>query len=369
MFISIFSVLALFIVLLGSNNINAFAYVQNNNNTNVQQLQQEKEDDQDAAQVVNKTGSGFMYVTNFGDNTVSVINTTSNKVIKKGIPVGTLSIPLAFDSKHEAIYVGNSDVTFPTVDNKITVIDVATNKVVDTIKIPKNTGIKSAAEGIAFDSKHNRMYVALFNTSFPHTTIVIDTDADTVIKIIKGFSQPFSIAFDSKHNRMYVANTGPFVNVIGTTLNKVIKTISLSNTIGPTDIAFDSQHNRMYISDSHGSVVVLSTVTNKVIKTIPNVGLRPQSLAFDSKHKTMYVTNIGGSNVSVINTTSNKVIKTINVGKDPTDIAFDSQHNRMYVTDFDKDVVTVISTVTNKVIKTIHSVGKEPYRIAFAFLP
>jgi len=65
-----------------------------------------------------------IYVTNTNDNTVSVINGTTGKVIGKPIPVGKDPTGIGVNRFTNTIYVAN------TGDNSVSVIDGAGNKVV-----------------------------------------------------------------------------------------------------------------------------------------------------------------------------------------------------------------------------------------------
>ena len=66
--------------------------------------------------------SQFVYVTNYDDNTTSVIDTSTNKVITT-IPVGAGPEGMAISPDGTKIYVDNYD------GNTTSVIDTATNKV------------------------------------------------------------------------------------------------------------------------------------------------------------------------------------------------------------------------------------------------
>ena len=54
------------------------------------------------------SANGNLYVTNFSDNTVSVISGQTNTVIGNPIPVGSrVHIGIAFDSDNGNLYVAN----------------------------------------------------------------------------------------------------------------------------------------------------------------------------------------------------------------------------------------------------------------------
>lgn len=78
-----------------------------------------------------------MYIVNKGNNTVSVINTTTNTVIAT-IPVGASPDQVTILPDGTFAYVTNQ------VDNTVSVIDIATNMVIATIPgFNGPTGIKT----------------------------------------------------------------------------------------------------------------------------------------------------------------------------------------------------------------------------------
>ena len=103
-----------------------------------------------------------MYVTNFGSNTVSVIDTTTNTVIDTDgnagngitpIPVGANPVYVEYDPINKDMYVTNQG------GNTVSVIDTTTNK--EVIGSPITVGIPgSSPVGIAYDTLNHRMYVA-----------------------------------------------------------------------------------------------------------------------------------------------------------------------------------------------------------------
>ena len=277
-----------------------------------------------------------MYVANYLDDTVSVIDTEENTVIAT-IDVG--DHPSTLDSVNNRMYVTNA------FDNTISVIDTDDNTVIATIAAGTNP------VGIAFDSANNRMYVANYNQSI---VSVIDTDDNTVIATISVGSFPFNIAFDSANDRMYVTEwKGHEVSVINTATNTVDATIAAGDY--PVGIAFDSANNRMYVGiNSDDTVKVINTATNEVDATI-SVGDYPYGIAFDSVNNRMYVTNRSDGTFSVINTATNEVDATISIGRWPHGIAFDSANNRMYITNQGDNTVSVIDIAPNAVDATSSS--------------
>ena len=331
------------------------------------------------------SGNERMYVTNIRDGTVSVIDTTTNTVIKS-INVGDRPIDIAYDSGNKRMYVSNNN------NNTVSVIDTTTNKVIDTNpNTPQIDPIKVGAgpEGIAYDPENELIYVTNRNDgtiSVISTTTnrVIDTNPNTPqIDPIKVGETIEGIAYDPGNKRMYVTKiVDDTVSVIDTTTNKVIDTkpntpeidpIKVGDT--PDSIVYDPVNKRMYVTNVvDGTVSVIDTTTNKVIDTKPNtpeidpimVGAGPRGIAYDLVNKIMYVANSRDGTVSLIDTTTNTLVGSqIKVGDRPHYIAYDPVNKRMYVTNIRGDTVYVIYTATNTVVGNPITVGDQPEGIAY----
>jgi len=118
-------------------------------------------------------------VTNFGLNTVAVIDTATNLVILS-IPVGgSTPLHIAITPDGTRVYVTNSS------SGNVSVIDTATNTVIGLIF----TG--SSPIGIAITPDGTKAYVAKSTTN---SVAVIDIATNTVLTSIPGFNQPTGVA-------------------------------------------------------------------------------------------------------------------------------------------------------------------------------
>ena len=220
------------------------------------------------------------------------------------ITVGAGPNSIAFDSENNRMYVTNSGGSWnennPLAGDSISVIDISSYEVIETVTAAGAGGHGNTPHGIAFDSANNRMYYAIGNWQYVEEYVSVMNTADNSVsaKVTVG-ERPEDIAFDSANNRMYVTNTNDdTVSVINTANNSVIATISAGEN--PNGIAFDSANNRMYVANqTDDTVSVIDTATNSVIDTIP-VGDNPNSIAFDPVNNRMYVTNYQDDTVSVI---------------------------------------------------------------------
>ena len=347
------------------------------------------------------SSNGYVYVTNEGSNTVSVINGTTNTVIEtlsvgffpqgisfnpsngfvyvtvgcnvlvingatntivKSIAIGC-SYPyphpygVTFDSSNGYLYVAD------TTSNNVSVINCATNFVI------KNITVGSHPICVAFDSSNGYVYVA---NCCSDTVSVINGATNAVIKNVTVCSNPHSfpygVTFDSSNGYVYVMNSGSdTVSVINGANNSVIKNITVGSS--PIGAAFDSSNGYVYAANKYSnSVSVINGATNTVIKTV-SLCFSPRGIGFDPSNGFVYVTV--GSNVLVINSAINSVVNAVSIGIQgtrsflrPYGVTFDSSNGYVYVTNEGSNTVSVINGATNSVIKNI-TVGSRPNEAAF----
>jgi YVTN family beta-propeller protein len=290
------------------------------------------------------SANGNLYVTNFFDNTVSMISGAINTVIGSPIAVGSHPVGIAFDSANGNLYVANDG------SNIVSVIDSTTNTVIDSITVDFDP------LGIAFDSANGNLYVVNDGAG---TVSVINGTTNTVIgSIVLPGPNPNGIVFDSANGNLYVTNDVDVTVINGATNTVIGSPIPVGPF--PQGIAFDSANGNLYVTNQgSNNVYVINGATNTVIGSPIPVGTGPQGIAFDSANGNLYVTNAGSNTVSVINGTTNTVIGSqITVGNNPVAIAFDSANGNLYVTNAGSNTVSVISIQCNTI--TVPTISLSP---------
>jgi YVTN family beta-propeller protein len=192
----------------------------------------------------------FGYVANAFDNTVSVIDTASNRVVAT-IPVGTFPDGVATTPDGSRAYVTNE------FDATVSVIDTASNKVVATIPVGGNPS------GVATTPDGTHAYVTSSNFG---TVSVIDRASNTVVDTIPVGVFPTGVATtpvgihpperdDRRHQPLaYVTNqVDNTVSVIDTAGNTVVATIPVGDN--PNGVAITPDGTRAYVTNL-GTVVV-----------------------------------------------------------------------------------------------------------------
>ncbi|MEU9480463.1 beta-propeller fold lactonase family protein [Streptomyces sp. NPDC048191] len=288
-----------------------------------------------------QAGRSLAYVTNFGADTVSVVDTATNTVIGQPITVGDAPVGVAVSPNGTRVYVANSG------SNTVSVISTATNTVIGQ---PITVGTSPA--GLAVSPDNSRVYVA---NSGSNNVSVIDTATNTVIgQPITVGAFPQNVAFGPDGTRLYVTNTGSNnVSVIDTTTNPPHVLSSISVGVGPWDVAAVASPGGttvLYVSNSGSNNVSVIDTTLGPVATIP-VGRQPRGLAvatiaFGIR---VYVTDFADATVSVIQTNAGHPptrIATLPVGRQPQGAAVTPDNTRVYVTNTISSTVSVIDNTT-----------------------
>ena len=273
-----------------------------------------------------------VYVVNYLDGTVSVIDTDTNTVINTfTLSTNTRGLTLSPDST--IAYVSNTG-SGPVGPDFVAVMNTTTGTFT-TIAV----GI--GPNDLAVNSTGTVVYVA---NGLGDTVSVIDTGSNTVIKTIPVGDNPEGVSFSPDGSVAYVANfDDDSVSVIDTGSHTVIKTISVGD--GADVVAFSPDGTRAYVTNfNDGSVSVIDTSSHTVITIVP-VGDIVIGVAVSPDGSAVYVNNLVAGNVSVIDTASNTVIDTIPVGTGPALVAFSPDGTHAYVTNSVDDTVSVISVV------------------------
>jgi YVTN family beta-propeller protein len=140
---------------------------------------------------LNTTENGFIYVANFGTNSVSAINTISNAVANTAV-VGTNPVALAEMPNGLKLYVANQGSNSVS---SLNTVDLSSNVVTGF------TGITPVWMVARSDSQ--KIYVL---TQGDGTLVTIDTATDTVTSSLSVSAGANFILYDPNLNRLYVTN-------------------------------------------------------------------------------------------------------------------------------------------------------------------
>lgn len=143
----------------------------------------------------------YGYVTNYGSNSVTIIDErgvagsrSSSIMIGGSIAVGDGPSGVAVNLITDKVYVTN------VISNTITEIDSIENKVTGTLSLSKGKGIYD----IAVDATRSKLYV----TSKDTNELLILDPSGNILQSVKVGNKPSSVAVNPNTNKIYVANEG-----------------------------------------------------------------------------------------------------------------------------------------------------------------
>lgn len=294
------------------------------------------------------SGAPFAYITNSGDNTVSVIDTSTDTVTTT-ISVGGQPCGVAISPDGTRVYVTNG------ADDTVSVIDAIGNVVIATVPIASGGGA-APDEGIAITPDGLRLYVPGLGVDL---VSVVDTTTLGVLTTIPSIGSPRGAVVDSTGLRAYVTNrTQGSISVIDTSSNTVSSTIALNNT-GLSGITVSPDGSRVYAASIDANrVYVIDTSTNALTTTI-TVSQQPSGIAVSPDGSQLYVASNGINVLEVIATATDSVIASIPVGLDPVGVSVTPDGARVYVANTGSNTVSVVDSFTLSLVDTVH-VGMQP---------
>ena len=142
--------------------------------------------------------SGTLYLAHTGTADIVALNEKTLEV--KTIPVGAIPCAVAINPATRMIYAVNYG------DETVSAIDTTQGNVVATLHVGKHP------QAVAVDSTHNRVYVANVHSN---SITVIDGAKNAVIGTYDGGRNPYALAVDPATGHVYAANYGePSVTAI-----------------------------------------------------------------------------------------------------------------------------------------------------------
>jgi YVTN family beta-propeller protein len=259
------------------------------------------------------------------------------------IDVGNSPRSIAVNPSTNRIYVAN------IFDNTVSVIDGTTNTVIATVDVG------NSPTDVAVNPSTNRIYVTSAGA-----VSVIDGTTNEVIDTVDVGGSPIDVAVNPDTNRIYVGTITEVqetfrsaVSVIDGTTNQVIDTFDLGSGVAGVSgvaVAVNPSTNRIYvitnIIDSRGAgvITVIDGTTNTVIATVNDPETDPTDVAVNPSTNRIYVTNVldfgASAGVYVIDGTTNEVIATIG-GFSAVGVAVNPNTNRIYVTHGENEVSVI----------------------------
>jgi len=281
---------------------------------------------------------GFAYLTR-SDGTVAVFSTTSNEVVSS-VTAGDMPAGVILSADGSKAYIAN------TGSSTVSVINTTTNKVTRTIQVSGGSPIGMAA------SKNGKWLYVADQTGGQVSVINLATGTET--QAIPAGSNAYGVALSPDDSKLYATNfTGGLgsVLVINTATNAV--TASVNTELSPAGVVVSPDGTRVYTANQiSGSVSVINATTNTFVTSI-NVGKGATGISISPDGSKLYVSNSGEGTVSVINTATNTEVLKIGVGSNPVGISVNADGSLVYVANAGSQTVSIIDATTNTVVNTV----------------
>ncbi len=288
----------------------------------------------------------FAYVANLGENTVSVIDVTTETVVKV-LPTGGEPNGVALAEDGSRAYVANFD------SGDVTVIDAESQSVLGRIKV------EAGPVGVAVSPDGARAFVANRGSD---SLSVIDASGMAHTHTIPVGNGPNSVAIADGGSTVLVTNSftrSPglvsFIDTRGLTAG----TVAVQRN--PNRVAVSPDGRTAYVTNYRSwNLSVLDVSERRTIATVRFSG-RPRGIAVNPNGSFVYVTTDDGF-LHVIDALPLRVYKKLPVGRLPSGIAVLRDGSAGYVANSGDDTVTVIDLVQHDARGTI-DVGVQPFAI------
>lgn len=292
-------------------------------------------------------GSGRIFVTNEGSDSISVINGKTLEV-EQTLAVGKRPRGIGLAPDGRELYIAASE------DNAIVVVDP------DSLKVLRSFPAGSDPETFAV---HPNGHIYISNEDDAKAT-VFDPATGTIIAEVPVGLEPEGVAISPDGSRVIVTSESTnMLHVIRVPEHDIIANILVGAR--PRAAVFTRDGALAYAtSEISGEVKKVDMRQNKVvaIEKIADEKAKPKDVLLSIDEKTLYVAGGRADAVIVLDADTLKIRATIPVGKRVWGLARSRDGSRIFSTDGASNSVSAIDTVRNEVIKTI-PVGELPWGI------
>jgi YVTN family beta-propeller protein len=316
----------------------------------------------------------FAYVTNMGDNTVSVIDTDTNRVVAT-VPVGPVPYGVAVDPRGDRVYISNQG------DGSVSVIDTVHNAVTATVPGAGGFGIAVTPDGSeVYVAKPTGYQQPVMLTVIATATNQITATVDLGVMGVMGYGDFWLPVTASPDGTMVFTVTSLdteqfpcrfglegcrlIVHTVATATREVSTDLIGGLIAGePTYLVVSPDNTRLYVTaqteDGRVPFFELPYYVGGGFIDLHGDGF---GIAVSPSGDRLYIADEALKVIDATQSHTLPIIATVSVGSGPLGVALTPDGRRVYVVNRNDDSVSVADTETNSVIATI-PVGHRP--IAF----
>jgi gliding motility-associated-like protein len=283
---------------------------------------------------VSPVPANYAYAPNAVSNSVSLINTITNKVeqvITQGIPDNSSPLRVMLSPDKSLLYVANPG------SNTVSVISTATNKVLTAFAAGVNpTGMVISPDG-------SRLYVTGSTSS---RLSVIDASTHAVVKTVTTGLNPNDMAISADGKKLYIINSGSNAVQFYDTATNIFEYGLVTGT-NPNSIVISPDNKKLYIANYISHDIAVVDIAGRFVAYKIDVATPAKGIAISPDGTRLYVSNITAKKVTVINTLTNNILTTVDVGDNPAGITINSDGSKVYVVNSVSAYISVIDAATN----------------------
>ena len=246
---------------------------------------------------------------------------------------------------------GNQIYVTNTLNNSVSIVDIASNEVVKRIKVGADPG------GAAFNAQTGMLFVSNAGSG---TVTVVDVARHMSTTIEVG-ALPSVVAVDEVNNMVYVAQAAGMAVINGSS-NGVAGSVSVPGAF-LDGMAFDFAGMRGYAAGSHNSTMYAVNLSTNTVAGKIDAGGRPAAIGMDPDTGMVYSSVPGLGAVVAVNATTNTLVDTIPVGGYPSGLVFSPHGDRVYAGDTLSNAILVIDARTHNVTRDV-PLGQVPHGMA-----
>ena len=291
-----------------------------------------------------------VYVLNKQSASMSIIDAASLQV-EATVQVGQQPHELAIVPSGDKAYVSNVG------DNSLSVVDLTGRRETKTITTPDF----SFPHGIAFtpDSR-----IAVVTSELTQKIVIIDARTDEILRSIDTPEEgTHLVVIDATGRWAYFSNRDSnTVSIMDLEDYSLVAAIPAGD--GTEGIAISPNGKYVWTGDRRANTVtVIDTESRRVVGQLPG-GNEPIRAAFSPDGSRVYIPNSSSADVWVYDAESHEHLKTIEVGGGPGGVVFSDDGSKAYVASAQEGAVYVIDTATLEVSGKV-GVGRSPDGITY----
>jgi YVTN family beta-propeller protein len=303
----------------------------------------------------------LVYVSNFDDGTVSVIDAATRQVTAT-VAVGAGPIGVAAAPGGARLYVANF------LDGSVSLLSTRRNRLLATLPVGDSAnGIAVTPDG-AF---------AVVSDTFSGRAAIVATDRFEVVAQVPAGMQPSGLALDPSGEIVFVTDFGSQTITVVDVGARLRRAIIPPNVNGqrPLALAIAAATGRGYVAQfqSRSLTIIEADSLRLGLNFFPlTPGHRPEAVVMTAAGDLAYVAShdeaTGAGHVTIVDGRADERITAIRVGLVPEALALAADEERLYVANTGGDSVSVVNTVQRRAIATI-AVGRAPMGVAIAAVP